>query len=86
MNNLDRYVKNYLKSEISYSRNVFRDLNDGSIVAKYYPFMMFNNIQTLFDRDPKNNMQLYQCQKCLEYIFSDQCPDLQSKHKCLQCG
>lgn len=36
---------------MTFSRNVFRDIYDGIISKKYYPFMMFNNIQALFDRD-----------------------------------
>lgn len=52
---LIKSIKDLIFGEVRYSKNAFRDIYDGRLEMKYYPFMMFNNIQILFDRDPKNN-------------------------------
>ncbi|KAL4499726.1 hypothetical protein ABPG72_017266 [Tetrahymena utriculariae] len=83
---LKNTLKVYLEKNLKQSRNVFGDIFNGKLnKTSYYPFMMYNNIY-LFHRDSQNNTQLYQCNNCKEYIFSNACPHLQSVYPCLQCG
>ncbi|KAL4476127.1 hypothetical protein ABPG74_009860 [Tetrahymena malaccensis] len=83
---LKNILKSYLEKNFKQSQNVFGNIFDGKLkLTSYYPFMMNNNIY-LFHRDSQNNTQLYQCNNCKEYIFSNACPQLQSSSPCQQCG
>ncbi|KAL4476130.1 hypothetical protein ABPG74_009863 [Tetrahymena malaccensis] len=84
--NFKEQLINFFEDELKNSNKLFKSLYEGKINKNcYYPFSKLNNIQ-LLRYDTQNNTQLYQCQNCKEFIFSDKCPDLQSQFICQRCG
>ncbi|KAL4476131.1 hypothetical protein ABPG74_009864 [Tetrahymena malaccensis] len=84
--NFKEQLINFFEDELKNSNNLFKSLYEGKINKNcYYPFSKLNNIQ-LFRYDMQNNTQLYQCQNCKEFIFSDKCPNLKSQFICQRCG